>query len=1263
MVSVRKAVAGILSAARSVSATTLSRSPRVTAAGMLCALTVSAGWSAGALAQTAPQTTAEQAQNSTSEAPLQEVEVTGSRIKRKDLESQSPLVTVDTEQIEQRAGLNLESYLNTLPQYNPAQTPTTENEDVQPSATNTVGISTISLRGLGPNRSLVLVDGHRTTPVNELMVTDINTIPAAMIDRVEIISGGASAVYGADALGGVTNFILKKNYQGAEIDIQDGITQAGDGNETRVSAMMGSTIANGKGNLIMGLEYYNRDAAYQRNRDFYTNAWADPNSPEANANTYGLGIPRNGYTTTFDYPSSAAFNAAFPARAATGLPVCGASGCFFNGTYFNNNGSPFFNNGPIGTSNYQGPTNSSGYALYNGYDTSTGNSTLTGANPPTEVSLLKWNNPLVTVSEPQTRYSFFANGTYDLADNVQFYTNVRYADSLTTTLLGVGTTATFGWEASIPFNAKTDSPINPALINSTTSQATLNTIYQAFAANPTNNPYTNPNYIAPTAAGAQHPVPYQLAGLLLSRSVLGLGIPLGTFPGFPSTEQGGPVTCGNTYSVTSGGAAVPGNGCSAATASWVLSYVPSPGTAAPRTTVDTSQVWQIETGFKFPLHISDWTGDVYYSRGQSSDIDNGEGNDSLANFRAVMDAPNYGSGDTFQGNALGASTNFGTSVPTTCSGGYYAAIFEGGTPSASCQNAIGVNLPAQTTMEQDIVEGNFTGTLFTLPAGDVSSALGYQYRRDAGQYIAAGLQSTNSFTDEPIGLYPQGSNNVEISDRDGYVEFFVPIVKDLGFIKSWNLDLGGRYSSYDFGPTATTFKLDTDIAFTKSFRIRGGYNRATRAPNLGELYLPEQEFFGSAPVFADPCSLRSKAPFGAGGAAPDKSAVGAGPTTVAGGQTAAGAESTYLICQAQMGAGAGYYYGTSGNQSSDAAAGVFAWVNQEGNPNLKSETADTWTGGFVFSDLGDNPWIRGLTGSVDWWQIHINDAIELYSPDYANYLCYGTNTVTTAAEAAAQAASAACQNVSRNQATGGTTTALLQYNNLGTIGEAGVDFAANWFVQFADVGLTAIPGGFTFGTNDTLLQYYRTKQSPQGFDVDTNWKDSFGPTLAGTNGGAYGYRLTTSMGYVLPTVSFNLRWRFLPSVNTVQHAENEAIIANNAQVAASGKGVLLDYTPDDTIAAPAWYAFDFSFNWNINKTFSLRGGVNNLLDKEPAITGATTGFPNQASIAAACSASAKSQGCVAPTAYSLPNDGAGVTQPGFYDVYGRTFFLGAKAQF
>lgn len=1183
---------------------------------------------------------------------LEEVTVTGSRIRRKDLTSASPLITIDSEQLEQRSGLNLESYLNTLPNYNPAQTPTTENEDVQPSAVNTVGISTISLRGFGPNRSLVLIDGHRTTPVNALMVTDINSIPAAMVDRVEIITGGASAVYGADAIGGVTNFIMKHNYEGAQIDIQDGITQAGDGNETRVSTLMGSKIADGRGNIVMGLEYYNRDEAYQKNHSFFSNSWNDPGNPGTNSFFAQEGL--TGIAFNSAPPTVNAVNVAFgrsPTNVASpfGYSPFGPSAIF--GTYyFNPGGSLYTNNGPLATSERAGPTSGDGFGVYNTYDPAMPNNATSPT--PNVVQTWKHNDEDASLSSPQTRYSFFANGTFDITDKVQFYTNARFAESLTTTRLSAPPTLTGGWNQAVPYNAATDSPINPSMISATSTSAQLQAIYNAFTANPTNaggtNPYYNTGFIPITGANTQHPVPWQLALLLNTRTPSTL---VGNIPG------GGPTTCNNSIAP---------NLCTLAPSSWALNWIPYSALPA-RTTVDTEQTFQIETGVKFPLMISDWTGDVYYSRGQSLDYEDGFGNESLQRTDALISSPGYGQGQTFQGNYNNASQNFGTSVPSTCTSGFYNVIFNPETaPSGNCFNAIDSTLQTYTAMQQDIVEANFQGTLFKLPAGDVSSAIGYQYRRDAGQFTPDNLQATNSFLDQTVGLYPLGTlQQGEISARDGYAEFFVPIVGDLPFLKKLNLDIGGRYSAYNNTPNATTFKVNMDAQLTNSLRVRGGYNRATRAPNLGELYLGEQEYFGGSAQFGDPCSLRSIAPFGAGGAAADTS-IGSsanGPNKVASGQTAAGALSTYLICQAQMGglssaAGQAFYHVAAQSQG----AGIpFAWLNEEGSPNLKSETANTWTAGIVFAQLSDNPWLAGFSGSVDWWQVNIQNAIELQDPDNSNFACYGTATVTTAAQAAVQAATPACLNVGRNLSTGAASTTLLQYTNQANIGTAGVDVELNWIAQLSDLGLKAIPGAISLNSQDTFLDYYRTKNSPGSYDVTTDWKDSLGPTLAGTNGGAYGYRLNLGIGYVLPSVAVNLRWRFLPSVNTPAHASQQAIIQNDVKVAAGGSGTLLSYVPDTTIAAPAWNAFDLSVNWTINKTLSLRAGINNLLDKDPAITGATTGFPAGRNLNAVCPSGAP--GCVNPTTYSLPNDGAGLTNAGFYDVYGRTFFVGAKAQF
>ncbi len=330
----------------------------------------------------------------------------------------------------------------------------------------------------------------------------------------------------------------------------------------------------------------------------------------------------------------------------------------------------------------------------------------------------------------------------------------------------------------------------------------------------------------------------------------------------------------------------------------------------------------------------------------------------------------------------------------------------------------------------------------------------------------------------------------------------MPLVSNLRFLKSLNLDTGVRYSAYGDTPNAVTFKVNMDAQVTNSLRLRAGFNRATRAPNLGELGLGEQEYFGSAAAFGDPCSVRSTAPFGAGGAAQD-----VGPSKGVAHQARLRADrrgcAQHLShLRSQMG-GAGspgalnYYTQTVQSQT----GGGLAYLNAEGNPDLRSETADTWTAGFVISQLSDSPLLAGLSASVDWWQVNIQNAIELSTPDNANYACYGTNVVTTPEQAAAQAATAACQNVGRSFATGVGTTSLLQYTNQATIGTAGIDLQLNWIAQLSDLGLSRIPGAVSFTSQDSFLSYYRTKNSPGSYDVLTNWEGLTGTHTGGHQSG------------------------------------------------------------------------------------------------------------------------------------------------------------------
>jgi len=142
---------------------------------------------------------------------IEQVIVTGSRIARPDFDSASPIVSVTKELFERSGSNTVESTLNTLPQFVPSYTSTSNNP-------GNGGQANVSLRGLGPTATLVLVDGKRLMPANGDGVTDLNIIPSSLIESVEIITGGASAVYGSDALAGVVNFKLKRKFDGAEID-------------------------------------------------------------------------------------------------------------------------------------------------------------------------------------------------------------------------------------------------------------------------------------------------------------------------------------------------------------------------------------------------------------------------------------------------------------------------------------------------------------------------------------------------------------------------------------------------------------------------------------------------------------------------------------------------------------------------------------------------------------------------------------------------------------------------------------------------------------------------------------------------------------------------------------------------------------------------------------------------------------------------------------------------------------------------------------
>ena len=140
-----------------------------------------------------------------------QIVVTGSRIPRTDLTAVSPVIMVRSDEFRQQGATNVEDVLNQLPQVNPSQ-----GEFVSPGAR---GTATVDLRGLGSVRTLVLVNGHRLMPGDpRFPEADVNSIPATLIQRVEVLTGGAAATYGSDAVAGVVNFIVDTNLEGLKFD-------------------------------------------------------------------------------------------------------------------------------------------------------------------------------------------------------------------------------------------------------------------------------------------------------------------------------------------------------------------------------------------------------------------------------------------------------------------------------------------------------------------------------------------------------------------------------------------------------------------------------------------------------------------------------------------------------------------------------------------------------------------------------------------------------------------------------------------------------------------------------------------------------------------------------------------------------------------------------------------------------------------------------------------------------------------------------------
>lgn len=333
---------------------------------------------------------------------LQEVVVTGSLIRSPNQDASSPIVTADMESLERAGDVSLIANLNQMPQFN-------ATSGVFSGGQGTGGRVTINLRGLGSNRNLVLLDGRRL-PLSDINGNvDANAIPDASVSSLDVITGGASAVYGSDAMSGVVNFLTIPFFDGIKADVQYGNSSRNDLQKMSASFAMGSSFADDRGHVLLSLGYTDREGFYGVRRKFFE--FVTPSSFIGQ----GTFVP-----AANNRPNQAAVSSLF-----AGYGVTASISNTLN-LGFNDDGTLFTQ---TGAHNYKGPRDS-GYAVLSG-----------NVRMPVGQQFL-----MVT---PTDRNSLFSKFNYEVSPNITLYGQLLYVDSNVYTESG-GSLTQFGTLTTVP---------------------------------------------------------------------------------------------------------------------------------------------------------------------------------------------------------------------------------------------------------------------------------------------------------------------------------------------------------------------------------------------------------------------------------------------------------------------------------------------------------------------------------------------------------------------------------------------------------------------------------------------------------------------------------------------------------------------------------------------------------------------------------------------------------------------------------------------
>ena len=578
------------------------------------------------------------------------------------------------------------------------------------------------------------------------------------------------------------------------------------------------------------------------------------------------------------------------------------------------------------------------------------------------------------------------------------------------------------------------------------------------------------------------------------------------------------------------------------TAPWVL-YRGLDYLGNERSTNET-QTYQTMFGVEGRLPGNDWTYEAYVSTGHTTNLYFGF-NGSQQRYQSLVSSPNWG-----REPAPGLpSFVFGAGYQQTCTTGL--PTFGGEWPSANCIEAIQAKNKWLTEIEQDIAEFNLQGKIVDMRAGELRFAVGASARRNSFLFEPSEINDDVSVIEQLQGIFVANNAEGTTEVKELYGELLVPVTERL------DLEFGYRYSDYDTSGGADTWKALFTYDATDGVTLRGGFQFATRAPNVAELYSGPAVSTVNFPP-SDPCSYTTLAPWGNIAANPNRLQVQQLCIDIIGSETSD--------------------FGTAGSTAANTFARpgspFFPAENEniKGNPNLVPEEADTWTFGVVLNGPGS---LENVMASFDVYNVEIADAIAPLDSVFVYQQCFNGNG-TSNPTYSLNDPGGYCKLITRNPVNGGRSRVEAPFFNTGVLNTTGLDAAVTWTADFG-------PGALNINTVATFLDRFEMQDNPSEPIIEA------AGTLAGTTPsdvGQFDYRLVTTFSYAFGNSQIGLGWRHYPSIKDDDAARD----------------------PNTRILPVASYdIFNLFGTYQINDRMEFRGGIDNLLDEEPPVVGADPG--------------------------------------------------------